>query len=269
MGKFEKSYVIFSLLYIAGYSLFFLKAMSSSMTNPDDFQKILPFHFLGMALSLGFIIVIVRDIVKRTFNNPNSKILWSLLVVFFWPSVFIYLPKYAFKSRDEIQETENNLRYIIASVAIACIFFGYMGYSMYSTIQDVEKNIKKQANSISSLASSGNDKKILYLLQNDTNNEVNIDGEGNSSPLHSAVRNNHPSTVRLLLEYGASVNKKSKCNGNTPLHIAAANGYYDVAKLLLESGADKTILNDKDRTPYDLAVERGYQSTAEYIQTHP
>ncbi len=269
MGKFEKSYVIFSLLYIVGYSFFFLKVMANSITSPEDFQNILPFHFLGMALSLGFIVVVIRDIVKRTFKNPNSKILWSLLVVFFWPSVFIYLPKYAFKSRDEIQEPGNNLKYIIASVAIVCIFFGYMGYSMYSVIQGVEKNFEKQENSISSLALSGNDEKIILLLQNDTNNDVNIDGEGNSSPLHGAVRNNHPNTVRLLLEYGASVNKKSKCNGNTPLHIAAANGYYDVVKVLLESGADKTILNDKDKTPYNLAVEGGYQSTAEYIETHP
>ena len=140
---------------------------------------------------------------------------------------------------------------------------------MHSIIQNVEKSFKIQENSISSLAAHGSDNKIFLLLKNDINKEINVDGDGNSSPLLNATRNNYPSTVRLLIDNGASVNKKFKCNGNTSLHIAASRGYYDVVKVLLESGADKTILNDKHKTPYDLAIVGGYQSTAEYIKTYP
>jgi hypothetical protein len=261
MGKFEKFFVIFSLLYIMIYSVFFFNAMST----PENFEKILPFHFFGMALSLGFIIIVIRDIVKRTFKNQNSKILWSLLVIMFWPSVFIYLPKYAFRSRDEIQEPGNNKKYIIGSIAIVVIFFGYMGYSMYSVIHDFEKNFENQGNSLSSLASSGNNEKIITLLNNDTNYEIAIDGEGSWSPLHSASSNNHPSTVKLLIDRGASINKQSECNGNTPLHTAASNGYFEVVKVLVDSGADKTILNNENKTPKDLAEEGGYPATAEYL----
>ncbi len=69
MGKFEKIFVIFALTYILVYSFFFF----NSMSNPDNFPKIIPFHIFGMILSLGFIAVVVRDIFKRNFKNVNSK----------------------------------------------------------------------------------------------------------------------------------------------------------------------------------------------------
>ncbi|MBW6475243.1 MAG: hypothetical protein K0B14_19105, partial [Anaerolineaceae bacterium] len=87
MGKFEKTFVVFTLLYTVIYAFFFFNLELAS----EGFDKILPFHFLGMALSLAFIIIVIRDIYKRDFENPNSKNTWIILVLLFWPSVFIYL----------------------------------------------------------------------------------------------------------------------------------------------------------------------------------
>lgn len=262
MGKFEKSFVVFTLLYIVGYSIFFFNAMST----PENFEKILPFHFLGMGLSLAFIMIVIRDIVKRTFKNPNSKVLWSLLIIMFWPSIFIYLPKYGFKPRDEIVESENNKKYVIGFVAIVVIFFGYMGYSMYSTMSKFEQEFEAHKQSLESLASAGENDQIIALLRNDNNLEVNIDGDGSWSPLHNASSNNHPSTVKLLIDNGASLNKQLECSGNTPLHAAAEKGYYEVVNVLVAAGADKSILNKKNKKPLDLALQGGYTATAELLR---
>lgn len=49
MGRLEKVFVIFSLSYMIVYSVYFLYSMKA----PDNFEGILPFHFLGMALVGG------------------------------------------------------------------------------------------------------------------------------------------------------------------------------------------------------------------------
>ncbi len=264
MGKFERSFVIFSLLYIMIYSLFFLNAISS----PDTFQNIIPFHLFGMVLSLGLFIVVLRDIVKRSFKNPNSKVFWSILILMFWPAIFIYFPKYAFRPRDETEEPEGSKKLISAFITAAVLFFGYMGFSMYSTIQNFENNFEHQSSSLSSLAAAGDNETIEKLLDSDTNLAISIDGEGSWSPLHSASHNNHPATVQLLLDYGADIDKQSNCNGNTPLHTAASMGHVEVVKVLLDAGADTTLVNDENKTAEDLASEGGYPVTAEYLTTH-
>ena len=257
MGKFEKFFCIFTLAYIIIYSFFFFNMLS----HPESFVRIIPFHIFGMILSLAFIIVVVRDIFKRSFKNPNSKAIWAILVIMFWPTVFMYLPKYAFKPRDQIQEPGNNKKYIVGFVVIVLIFFGYMGYSMFSVISHFES----PSDSLNSLAASGKDQEIMALFNEGKVSEEELNGNGNWSPLHSAVSNNRIKTARLLIKHGAKINQKCNCNGDTPLHAAAESGYFEIVKLLIEAGADRSILNDKNKTAYDLAVEGGYTETANYL----
>ncbi len=232
------------------------------MSHPDNFEKIIPFHFFGMILSLCFMVVVVRDIFKRTFKNPNSKAIWAISVIMFSPSVFIYLPKYAFKPRDVIQEPESNKKYIIGFVAVVVIFFGYMGYSMFSVIN----NFEKQPQSLNSLAASGKNQEILDLLNEGKVSQEELNGNGDWSPLHSAASNNRINTVRLLMKNGVNINQQCECNGNTPLHTAAQNGYFGIVKLLIEAGANRSIVNDKNKTAYDLAIDGGYTETAVFIE---
>lgn len=96
MGRQEKAFCIFYSVYVAVYVPVFIAA---AMTHRFDFKMMLPFHLLGMVLGFVFIIVVVRDIYRREFPSPNQKITWTILVLMFWPSVFLYLLKYGFKPR--------------------------------------------------------------------------------------------------------------------------------------------------------------------------
>ncbi len=260
MGKLEKTYVVFFLVYIVVYIFFFF----NSIKAPESFEKILPFHFLGMALSLGFIIIVIRDVFKRKFSNPNSKAIWAVAIIIFWPSVFLYLPMYGFKTRDVIHETGNNKKYIIGFIVIVLIFFGFVGYSMYSIYSDFQ-SINNSEKTINALAASGKNDEILIKLKSKSLSNEELNGKDNESPLHSATINNRPSTVKILVDHGAIINQKDKCNGDTPLHVAARQGYYEVVKVLLDAGAEKTILNDNNKTAFDLAREGGYTATAELL----
>ena len=59
--------------------------------------------------------------------------------------------------------------------------------------------------------------------------------------------------VKLLmtaneLDVNASDNYK-----NTPLHIACEEGNPEIVKMLLNAGADRSRLNNEEKTPVDLA----------------
>ena len=75
-----------------------------------------------------------------------------------------------------------------------------------------------------------------------------------TTPLHIACSCNHPQTVRLLIEYGADLDRgKSKADGHeNGLHAAACDGYAEVVKLLLDHGADYII-----RTSPSFVIIRG------------
>ncbi|BFZ04808.1 hypothetical protein BsWGS_07847 [Bradybaena similaris] len=62
--------------------------------------------------------------------------------------------------------------------------------------------------------------------------------------------------TRLLLTFGATVNKKDKLNGNTALHWACISGNHIVIKQLLNKGADIQAVNKKGETPLDIAINQ-------------
>jgi ankyrin repeat protein len=64
---------------------------------------------------------------------------------------------------------------------------------------------------------------------------------GVTTPLGIAISKGDVTTVKKLIEYGASVNEK--CNGMTPLMIAARYNQSEIITLLLENGAN---LKEKD-----------------------
>jgi ankyrin repeat protein len=51
--------------------------------------------------------------------------------------------------------------------------------------------------------------------------------------------------VRMLLTFGASINKTDKVQGNSARHWACQTGNHVCIKLLLEAGADLNLLNAK------------------------
>jgi uncharacterized protein len=93
--------------------------------------------------------------------------------------------------------------------------------------------------------------KVKNLLDSGANpNIINRNGD---SLVYFAARNNDVDIIKLLVESGAEVTTINK-NGNTPLHEAVKKGRKDAVELLLHYGA-KSVSNNKEQTPYDLAIE--------------
>lgn len=61
--------------------------------------------------------------------------------------------------------------------------------------------------------------------------------------------------VGVLAGAGADVNRKDAGGGLTPLHMAAGYARPEAAQALVEFGADTDRVDDKGRTPLDLAKE--------------
>ena len=254
MGKFEKSFIVFTILYTFFYIPFFFNFDVQNGT----FSKIVPFHLIGMALWLGFIIIVIRDIYKRNFENSNSKNTWTMLVLLFWPSVFIYLFKYGFKSRTEIGKDENLKKYIAGLVILIICFFGYFAFSAFRVFH-------VSGNDIQELAISGKNERLLEILQKNPDAANEVRNRDNWSPIHGAAFNNHPKTVKILAQYGADINLKT-CNGETPLHGASEYGYAEVVKALIEAGADINIKDDKGKTALDIARWYNHNDIAELLE---
>ena len=112
-------------------------------------------------------------------------------------------------------------------------------------------------------AKGGDIKEVEALLKEGAN--VNAVVTPGLSPLHEAVFNDAPlNIVRLLLDKGADVNKKScgdgwaaDCNCSTPLYIAACRGNVNMVKLLLEYKADVSVVHYDKKTPLEIAQEHG------------
>lgn len=74
------------------------------------------------------------------------------------------------------------------------------------------------------------------------------------SPLHTAVDEEIPAIVDLLLSRGADVNALDE-DGATPLHIAAGYGGVDMVERLLNKGADPEIKTfEEEQTPFWSAL---------------
>ena len=72
-------------------------------------------------------------------------------------------------------------------------------------------------------SANGNDDAVILLLEKDKTLVNEADKNGNDTPLHWAAMKNKPSTINVLLKYGADT-KIQNSDGNTALHYAAMYG---------------------------------------------
>lgn len=72
------------------------------------------------------------------------------------------------------------------------------------------------------------------------------------TPLHHAVHNNQPGSVRVLLELGADADARVP-HSVTPLMMAAGYGYDAIVRILLEHHADLSLKDFHGETAMDYA----------------
>ncbi|KAL0477721.1 hypothetical protein AKO1_005234 [Acrasis kona] len=84
------------------------------------------------------------------------------------------------------------------------------------------------------------------------------------SALHFAAALDKKDAVRILITFGADVNKPTNLN-NTPLHTAAKNRSSKVAVILIKNGADYTIKNNENQTAVERARSLGHDDFVERI----
>jgi hypothetical protein len=95
MSRGEKAFVIFYFVYVLAYIPFFFLLPSAYF-----FVLLLPLHLFCMAIGIPLLIIVFRDLYKRSFPNPNSKVTWAILLLALpIPSIPIYLYKYGFRPR--------------------------------------------------------------------------------------------------------------------------------------------------------------------------
>lgn len=91
-------------------------------------------------------------------------------------------------------------------------------------------------------------------------------------PVHEAAASGRIELVEWLLQQKPNHINSSSNDGRTILHISAGNDNIDMCKMLIEMGADVNAVyrNMKNvvKTPLDCALQKGFRSTAKFIQMH-
>jgi hypothetical protein len=76
-------------------------------------------------------------------------------------------------------------------------------------------------------------------------------------PLHFSIRHRHLEVTKMLMDYRADVDSKSKF-GLTSLHLAAQSNHLDVVKVLLEHKAHIDARDHSKLTPLYYAARNGH-----------
>ena len=106
-------------------------------------------------------------------------------------------------------------------------------------------------------AESGNLQALFKWLKKGTPVDSSLKAT-KATPLIWAARKSHPSAVRLLIRYKATLDLQD-VNGNTALHYACQNKDAKTANILIEAGASLSIPNKNgygDSSTTNLPVQK-------------
>ena len=100
----------------------------------------------------------------------------------------------------------------------------------------------------------GNDARVRELLAAGAEPDKYKDSWDDTA-LNEAARLGRDSTVSILIQHGADINRQNK-NGYTALHRAAASGQNAVVSTLLQAGADPYLPDYAGQTPMQVAENK-------------
>jgi ankyrin repeat protein len=111
-----------------------------------------------------------------------------------------------------------------------------------------------------------NHSKIVNLLLSSNGADVDIrSGYRDQTALHLACWHGHTETVKLLLQYNATINKVFDFRGDTPLFLAMFTSRPDIIELLLANGADVNYQNSYGTSALHIAGNSGPTEIAKLL----
>ncbi|XP_020288603.1 ankyrin-1 isoform X5 [Pseudomyrmex gracilis] len=102
------------------------------------------------------------------------------------------------------------------------------------------------------------------LLSQQAPDQLRATAPSGDSALHLAARRRDIDMVRILVDYGTSVDMQNG-EGQTALHIASAEGDETLVKYFYGVRASASITDHQDRTPMHLAAENGHATIIELL----
>nr|XP_012134976.1 PREDICTED: serine/threonine-protein phosphatase 6 regulatory ankyrin repeat subunit A-like [Megachile rotundata] len=111
---------------------------------------------------------------------------------------------------------------------------------------------------------AGNQSMCRELLAQQAPDQLRATTPTGDSALHLAARRRDIDMVRILVDYGATVDMQNG-DGQTALHIASAEGDETLVKYFYGVRASASITDHQDRTPMHLAAENGHASIIELL----
>ncbi|XP_065174102.1 serine/threonine-protein phosphatase 6 regulatory ankyrin repeat subunit A isoform X3 [Atheta coriaria] len=111
---------------------------------------------------------------------------------------------------------------------------------------------------------AGNQSMCRELLGAQTADQLKSTAPNGDTALHLAARRKDIDMVRILVDYGTSVDIRNG-EGQTPLHIAAAEGDETLVKYFYGVRASASVTDNQDRTPMHLAAENGHAAIIELL----
>ncbi len=85
------------------------------------------------------------------------------------------------------------------------------------------------------------------------------------TPLQYAVANNKADAAKMLIAYGANINKKT-ANGDNLLHLVAESGNIAMAEYLVSKGINAGERNSNRKRPEQIAKKNKYRSLAKFLK---
>lgn len=111
----------------------------------------------------------------------------------------------------------------------------------------------------------GNNSGVISLLAKIGVNP-NLCDDNYNTPLHFAIINNAYYAAYELLKLPNIDKDVAGEFEQTPLHKAVISGNLDIIKLLIESGVDPTLVDERNQSPYDYAIDEGDQTIVNYLK---
>ncbi|MCG6930343.1 MAG: hypothetical protein LJE64_07275 [Desulfofustis sp.] len=90
----EKAYSLLAVCYITALAV----ALAVS-PQVRQLPYLLPLSLLGVAVNVGLLYVVFKDIFSRRFANPYSRYIWVAAIFLFMPAILVYLPLHGFRKR--------------------------------------------------------------------------------------------------------------------------------------------------------------------------